>query len=211
MRISPRPILAALPLLGLLCALAAHTPRAFADDAVAGDDDDFFKDDNKPKPAEVPDASAFNSGDDDGFSIAAPIKVEPPAPKPAAAAGPSRLNLDVNGKAALADNWSPSVVFTTTDSVVVELPVLYAINGTGFDGNAYWLLAEVYSDGTKLGEQRVQIMKEGVSAKGPSVQFFRLFTPVAAPTGVLELKVSRIASGSSKASLLFTRSVSYTL
>ena len=185
---------------------------AWADDAVAADEDDFFKTDDKPKPPDVPDASAFNSGDDDAISIAAPIKVEPPAAKVVAApVGPSRLGLDLNGKSPLTDNWGPTVVFTTADAVVVELPVLYANNGTGFDGNAYWLVAEVYADGKKLGEQRVQVMKETVSAKGASVQFFRFFTPVAESTGVLEIKVAKLAAGSSKASLLFTRSVSYSL
>jgi hypothetical protein len=192
----------------LSASLFVSTARA--DDTVASEDDDFFKSDDKPKPPDVPDASAFNSGDDDAISIAAPIKVEPPAPKPAPV-GPSRLGLDLNGKSPLTDNWAPAVVFTTVDSVVVELPVLYANNGAGFDGNAYWLIGEVYADGKKLGEQRTQVMKETVSAKGASVQFFRFFTPVSEPSGVLEIKVSKLAAGASKPGLLFTRSVSYAL
>ena len=193
----------------LSASLLVSTARA--DDTVASDDDDFFKSDDKPKPPDVPDASAFNSGDDDAISIAAPIKVEPPPAPKAAPAGPSRLGLDLNGKSPLTDNWAPAVVFTTADSVVVELPVLYANNGAGFDGNAYWLIGEVYADGKKLGEQRTQVMKETVSAKGASVQFFRFFTPVSESSGVLEIKVSKLASGASKPGLLFTRSVSYAL
>ena len=57
----------------------------------------------------------------------------------------------------------------TAQPLVIELPVLYAVNGAGFDGNAYWLIGEVYADGKKVGEQRTQVMKETVSAKGPSV------------------------------------------
>jgi hypothetical protein len=204
------PLSASALLLSAALAAPLFASPARADDAVAADDDDFFKSDDKPKPPDVPDASAFNAGDDDAISIAAPIKVEPPPPK-AAPTGPSRLGLDLNGKSPLTDNWAPAVVFTTADSVVVELPVLYANNGTGFDGNAYWLVAEVYADGKKLGEQRTQVMKETVSAKGPSVQFFRFFTPVTEASGVVELKVSKLASGSTKPSLLFTRSVSYSL
>ncbi len=202
--------------LAFVCALGA-TPRiaraADATDPVAGDDDDFFKKDDKPKPPDVPDASAFNSGEDD-MQIAAPIEVTPPPPPvaaPSVAAGPSKLGLDLNGKTPLADNWGPTVAYTTVDSVVVEIPVLYAVNGAGFDGNAYWLLAEVYADGKKIGEERTQVMKETVSSKGPSVEFFRFFAPVSAPNGVLEVRVSKIASGATKPSLLFTRSVSYTL
>lgn len=199
----------------LLLALIVGTalaPRgaAAADEAVAGEDDDFFKTDEKPKAPDVPDASAFNS--DEEFQIAAPIEIVAPPPKPVAApVGPSRLGLDLNGKTPLADNWGPTIAFTTVDSVVIEIPVLYAVNGAGFDGNAYWLVAEVYSDGKKIGEQRTQVMKETVSAKGASVQFFRFFTPVGTPAGVLEVKVSKIASGSTKPGLLFTRSVSYSL
>ena len=210
---------AVLSTISVICALALSPTLARAedtvappaDDTVAGDDENFFAPADTKKKPDVPDASAFNTGEDD-LKIAAPVEVTPPPPKPVVvAAGPSKLGLDLNGKTPLADNWGPAVVFTTADSVVVELPVLYAVNGAGFDGNAYWLLAEVYSDGKKIGEERAQVMKETVSTKGPSVQFFRFFTPVGAPTGVLEVKVSKIASGSTKPSLLFTRSVSYTL
>lgn len=185
-------------------------PRdALADDVLAGEDDDFFKTDDKPKPPDVPDASAFNT--DEELTIAAPIKVEPPAPKAVAPTGPTAMGLDFNGKSPLADNWGPSVVYKTADAVVIEIPVLYAVNGAGFDGNAYWLIGEVYADGKKIGEQRSQVMKETVSAKGPSVEFIRFFTPVAGASGVLEVKVSKLASGSTKPTLLFTRSVSYAL
>lgn len=191
---------------------AALAPRgaAAADQAVVGEDDDFFNTDEKPKAPDVPDASAYNS--DEEFQIEAAIEIVAPPPKPVAApTSPSRLGLDLNGKTPLADNWGPTIAFTTVDSVVIEIPVLYAVNGGGFDGNAYWLVAEVYSDGKKIGEQRAQVMKETVSAKGASVQFFRFFTPVGAAAGVLEVKVSKIVSGSTKPSLLFTRSVSYSL
>ncbi len=94
MRLSPLlsfPLSALLLSASLAASLSASllVSTARADDTVASDDDDFFKSDDKPKPPDVPDASAFNSGDDDAISIAAPIKVEPPAPKPAPV-GPSR-------------------------------------------------------------------------------------------------------------------------
>ncbi len=197
-------------LLGFCLVAPTHAADPATLDAVAGEDDDFFKTDDKPKTPDVPDASAFNSDED--FTIAAPVKVEAPRAATAAASKDTgRLGLDLTGKAPLADNWGPSVVYSTVDSVVIELPVLYAFNGAGFDGNAYWLVAEVYADGRKIGEQHAQVMKETVSQKGPSVHFFRLFTPVPAGSGVLEVKVSKIAAGTTKASLLFTRSVSYAL
>ena len=135
---------AVLSTISVICALALSPTLARAedtvappaDDTVAGDDENFFAPADTKKKPDVPDASAFNTGEDD-LKIAAPVEVTPPPPKPVVvAAGPSKLGLDLNGKTPLADNWGPAVVFTTADSVVVELPVLYAVNGAGFDGNA---------------------------------------------------------------------------
>lgn len=201
-------------LVALLASLGFSASAHAGDTAVAGaDDDDSLLSSPTSKPKEkVPDASAFNSGDDDDIQIAAPIKIEPPKPAPEAPKGPAtHMPVDLNGKTALADNWAPTVVATDVDSVLLEVPVLYASNGTGFDGTAYWLVAEVYADGKKITESRTQVSKDSVSLKGPSVQFFKLFAPVATPAGVLEVRVSKLVGTSTKPSLLFVRTVSYTL
>jgi hypothetical protein len=198
----------------LLLACLIFPFAARAEETVAGDDDDFFSTTDQPRGnnAGVPDASAFNATPDDiDIPVQAAIKVEPP--KAEAPKGPvNRIPLDLAGKTPLADNWNPQVVITDVDSVVIELPVLYANAGAGFDGATYWLIAEVYSDGVKVSESRTQVSKDTVSAKGPSVQFFRMFAPVPAKTGVLEVKVSKLASAASaKPSLLISRSINYAL
>lgn len=204
-----RLLLASFALLAPLAVAPAHATDAvaLADD----EDDDLFGDDTKStgKNADVPDASAFNDDGDD-FQIAAPVKIEPPKVVEVPKGPPSRLPLDLNGKAVLADNWAPSIVAYDVDSVLVEVPVLYAVNGTGFDGTAYWLVAEVFADGKKLAESRTQVSKESVSTKGPSAQFFRLFAPVGAASGVLEVRVSKIV-GTAKPGLLFVRTLNYAL
>lgn len=204
-----RRLLAAFSLVPMF-ALAAP---AWASDPVADDDDDLFT--TAPtgaKNSDVPNASAFNDEDDD-IKIAAPVKVEPkPVAPPAPKGPPTRLPLDLNGKTVLADNWAPMVVASDVDSVVVEVPVLYASNGTGFDGTAYWLVAEAFQDGRKVAESRTWVAKESVSAKGPSVEFFRLFAPVAGGSGVLELRVSKLpTTAGAKSSLLFVRTVNFAL
>lgn len=184
---------------------------ALANDALVDDDDDLFSTSSTPRGtnADVPDASAFLDAGDD-IDIAAPIKIEPPKPVEAPKGPSTRLPIDLNGKTVLADNWAPTLVATDADSVLLEVPVLYAVNGTGFDGAAYWLVAEVFQDGQKITESRTQVSKESVSAKGASVQFFRLFTPVKAGTGVVEVRVSKLGANN-KSSLLFVRTVNYTL
>ena len=204
---SPLALLASLALVAVLFPSRAWS----AEDATVADDEDALFGPSTPagKNADVPDASAFNNADDE-IQIAAPVKIEPPKPPPEPPKGPAKhMPLDLNGKTVLADNWTPEVIATDVDSVLVEVPVLYASNGTGFDGAAYWLVAEVYSDGKKVTESRTQVSKESVSLKGPSVEFFKLFAPVAAPTGVLEIRVSKLVG--TKSALLFVRTVNYTL
>jgi hypothetical protein len=184
--------------------------------ASAGEDDDLFKD-NAPKKSEEVDASNFADEDDLGMpTFSATPK---PDPKLSAYADPravptpnTKMPLDVVGKTVLGDNWAPSVVIADKDAVVVEIPVLYARARAEFDGVAYWLVSETFSDGKKVAESRMLVTRESIADKGPSVQFFRMFAPVPAATGVLEVKVSKLATTAAAApQLLFTRSVSYKL
>lgn len=193
---------------------AAPAPAPAAAAAVAGDDDDDFFTEKRPNTtganAGMPDGSSFKDDDDLNIPQAPPpeAKVAVQAPPPAEPAG--GMPLLTGDSKPLADNWKPEIVLTDKDAVVVELPVLYAMNKKEFDGVAYWLVAEVWADGKKVTESRTNVTRDAIADKGPSVQFFRMFTPVAAPAGVLEVKVSKVGSGG-KPELLFTRSVKYTL
>jgi len=194
--------------------------------AVADEEDDFFKEpdpsEKKGANADVPDSEAFHDDEED-FDIPttpkadAVVRVDPERDLggfDAAAKGPgggTKLPVDVTGAKPLADNWSPSVVFTDADAVVVELPVLYAKSRSEFDGVAYWLVAEVYADGKKVAESRASVTRDAIADKGPSVHFFRMFAPVPSGAGVLEVKIGKAASGTGKPELLFTRSAKYAL
>jgi hypothetical protein len=213
----------------LLVGLLAGPAAAWADE-----EDDLFKEDGKKKGmnADVPDFTSFEDGEE--ISIAppapapeAPVKVQPRAERteraaaaaPAVAAPPeattaapaSGLPADAAAGTVLGDNWNPKIAFTTADAVVIDIPVLYAKSRAEFDATAAWLVAEAYTDGKKVAESRVQITKDSVADKSPSVQFFRLFAPVPAKGGVVEIKISKSGSAGAKPELLFTRSVSYKL
>jgi hypothetical protein len=191
--------------------------------APAGEEEeDFFSSGGSTKDkganAGVPDGDAFN--DDESYEIpvtqtdeekAAEAKLQAAlkAEREAAAAAPAAgLPAVTAGVKPLADNWAPSVSVSDKYAVVIDMPVLYALTKKDFDGANYWLVAEVYADGKKVAEGRTNVTREAIADKGPSVQFFRLFTPVSGASGVLEVKVSR-APTSGKSELLFTRSVKY--
>lgn len=198
--------------------------------AWADEEDDLFKDDGKKKGvnADVPDSNSFD--DNEEITIAppapaaeAPVKVqqaprvERRAAAPAVAAAPEAAStaggfpIDAAAASILGDNWGPKIAFTTADAVVVDIPVLYGKSRAEFDTMAAWLVAEAYVEGKKVAESRVQITKESVADKSPSVQFFRLFTPVPGKGGVVEIKISKSGSAGAKPELLFTRSVPYKL
>jgi hypothetical protein len=76
---------------------------------------------------------------------------------------------------------------------------------------AYWLVAEAFADGKKVAESRIQVTRDAIADKGPSVQFFRIFTPVPAASGVIVVNIGKAPSLAAKPALLYTRSVNYKL
>ena len=202
MRVSPM-TLAALFLTGLLTGLVGSV-RA------ADDDEDLFQNTTPTGPS-VPNASSFK--DDDDIDI--PVAVKPPPEERninmQLMNQTTKMPLDLDDKAPLADNWPAQVVYVDQDAVVVELPVLYARNRTEFDGIAYYLVAELYADGKKVAESRALVNRDAIAEKGPSVQFFRLFGPVAGTTGSLEIKVGKAASAAAKPTPLFSKILPFKL
>ena len=206
----------------LLLTLVLSSLALSARPAHADEEDDLFKDnpENKGNNGDVPDADSFKDEDDmDIPTFTAVVKPVPDKEKdlsafvdPRATVGSNtRMPLDVVGKDVLGDNWAPQVVVADKDAVIIEMPVLYARNRAEFDGVAYWLVAEAFADGKKVSESRILVTRDGIADKGPSVQFFRMFTPVPAAAGVVVVNISKATSASAKPTLLFTRSVNYKL
>lgn len=189
--------------------------------AVADDDDDFFSKttpaDQKGANAGIPSSDSFHDDEEIDIAVTAP----PTAKGENSGIGgfdgalttlsPGKLPLDTSRATLLGDNWGPTIAFSAESAVVVDMPVLYAKSKAEFDGVAYWLVAEAYADGKKVGESRVNVTREAIADLGASVHFFRLYVPVAAKSGMVELKVGKASGTATKAEPLFTRSVKYTL
>lgn len=216
-------VLAAVPGQASVSGAEAEPVEATTVPAVADEEDDFFtkstSTEEKGANAGVPSSDSFH--DDEEIEIAAA-----PPPKPKVDAGErdlggfdgkltvvntSKLPVDTSGASVLGDNWGPTVAFTAESAVVIDMPVLYAKSKAEFDGVAYWLVAEAYADGKKVAESRVSITRDGIAETGASVQFFRVYVPVAAKTGMVEMKVGKASTNAGKPEPLFTRSVKYTV
>ncbi len=128
-----------------------------------------------------------------------------------AGAKTATLRYDVVGKQPLADNYPVDVVAVERDAVVVELPVLLGRSRAGFEGDAYWLTAEVLSDGQVITSATQWVGRISLAEFGPSFAFFKMLTPVTASSGSLELRVSQSATPDSAGTPLFTSSVDYAL
>jgi hypothetical protein len=179
----------------------------------ADDDDDLF---TAPPPAETKkkdevDAKSFEDKSEIEIAPTASIEAKADIAEQVFVEGTSKLPFALKGKSALADNYEPQVVFTDKSAVVLELPVVYATDRSRFDGMAFWLVAEAWTNGKKVAEQRVQVTRDSVAAGAPSIHFFRMFTPVDTKEGDLELRVGKADSASKKPTNLFTRTVHYKL
>ncbi len=124
---------------------------------------------------------------------------------------PDPLRLDVAGKQALDDNYRASIVAVQGDAVVVELPVLLARSRAGFEGDAYWLRADVRVEGEVVASVAQWVGQASLAEFGPSFAFFEIMVPVNEDFGSLQLQVSRSGSAGDAGAPLFTQRVAYEL
>lgn len=175
----------------MLTFLALMTAPAFAQDAMASNDDEFDFLTEGDRNAELlaaeaaPDADSFDLYDaeeDDDFADFT-LRVE--APK---APEVERMPFGGAGRTALSGNYEAKVVHTDRDSVVVELPVLVAQSGADFS-SSFWLIGEILVDGHKVGESRQLVTGSSVALSGPTVAFMKMQAPVTSPSGQIEIRV----------------------
>ncbi len=214
---------------------AGRVGRAYKKTTGGGEDEFDFEDDEEPEaeeefgfdfefegaeepedPAESFDFEPLDDPEDEPLGELEGIPEDKPAPKPAAATGsasapPPGILLDVVGKIPLGDNYEPSIVAYDRDSVVVELPVLLGRSRADFDGIAYCIVAEVYSDGSKVTEARQQVTSASLAEFGPSFAFIKMLAPVTAKSGKLEVRLSKASNMSAQPTQLFSRSITYQL
>ncbi len=192
----------------------------------ADDDDEILNGSSSTKKkganSDVPDASSFKDEDDvviptlkpvgpgpvdkseenlDGYSNASAVM----------AGKASKLPIETAGREPLVDNYPARILYVDNESVVVEMPVLYARTRAEFDGIAFWLVAEAYADGKRTSESRMYVSRDGIANLTPSVHFFQLSVPVTGSSGKIEVRVGKAASGAARATPLFTRTVDFKL
>lgn len=108
------------------------------------------------------------------------------------------------GRTPLADNYPIEVVSTDLESVVIELPVLTSQRRTDLSGE-FWLIGEVYLDGSKVSESRSLITPAGATEDSPSFVWIKAQAPAAESTGTVEIKMSRQEVGGTSSPLFTTR------
>jgi len=139
-------------------------------------------------------------------------EARPGASAAADATGVPGIGLEVMGRRPLAANWEPRIVAVERGAVVVEMPVLVCLSREDLGGGTFWLVSEAVVDGTEVAETRQRVAPEGVAESGPSFVFVKVQVPVAAPSGAIEIRVSRApGTGDAAAERLFSRSLTYAL
>lgn len=192
-------------------------PEDFGDpDEGFGDPDEGFGEDppDDVRSASVAPGGGFDDLDEDppdDFDRPAPRKSAQPKPPPKAAApaGPARLSLKTAGKEPLTGAYEASIVALDVDAVVVELPVLVAASGAGFDGE-YMVVSEFMLGDKKVGESRHLVSKATVADLGPTVVWVKQHVPVTDPKGSIQVNVSRV-DAEDPPTALFTKKVDYRL
>ncbi len=121
-----------------------------------------------------------------------------------AGATTSTVQLDVVGKEPLADNYPVRIV-------VIELPVLLGRSRAGFEGQAYWLQADVKAGELTVATAVQWVGKASLAEFGPSFAFFELMVPVQSSAGELRIDVQKLDQLGAAGAPLFTRTVAYSL
>jgi hypothetical protein len=88
--------------------------------------------------------------------------------------------------------------------VVIELAVLTSQRRTDLSGE-FWLIGEVYLDGSKVSESRSLITPAGATEDSPSFVWIKAQAPAAESTGTVEIKMSRQEVGGTSSPLFTTR------
>ncbi len=201
----------------MLTALLFSVGSAFAQDALASNDDDFDFLREGDENAELlaregqvrgDDFDLFDAEDGDDFGDFQ-LAVEPaPEPAPRSSTGRS-LPYSVAGKSPLAGNYEATLVHVDRDSVVVELPVLVGRSPADLQGS-YWLIGEIHIDGMKVSESRQLVTGASLAQSGPTIAFVKLQAPVPSASGQVEVRITRQVDGGAPEAL-FSKSVSYEL
>ena len=181
-----------------------------SDPSVSSIDDEFaFIDEGVRNAAasvdESQDSFGFYDDEDEDFG-----DFQLSAPMPAANHTVSPLPYSVAGRTPLSGNYAPEAIFIDRDSVVTELPVLVARSSADYT-NDFWIVGEIYVDGTKVTESRQWFGEASFAVAGPTVAFVKMLAPVPGTEGEIEIRVSKVEGEANESTALFNQSLQYAL
>jgi hypothetical protein len=217
----------------LLLSLVFFSPIVAADEA---NDDDFgFIEEGERNRAKVeadraPNANIFLEEEDEDTEMwtapaedIASVQTEindvegfdptPPAPFAFEGDDPAEdmegLGPDMSGRSPLGDHFPLTVSPSTMGGLSAELPVLVARTSDDLQGDL-WVVADIYADGTKVGESRHFVSPQSVSEMSPTYVWIKATVPTSGPAGEVEVRIFAAPPGK-KETPLFTRRAAYRL
>ena len=117
----------------------------------------------------------------------------------------------VISKKPLSDNFPIRVLGHEPDALLIELPLLIVNEPSEFDGRAFWVIVEIFVDGTKVADHRQIVDKSTITTMGPTHAWVKAMVPIPTPQGQLDLRVSRLYTEGNIAEGMFVRSIRYGL
>jgi len=119
------------------------------------------------------------------------------------------LGPDLSDRRPLGNHFPLVVSQSDLGATVAELPVLVARNPLDLNGDL-WVVADVYLDGIKVSESRHFVSMTSAATLGPTYVWLKATVPVAAPSGVVEMRVFAAPPGKKEA-LLFVQKAPFAL
>jgi len=180
---------------------AKAADRAPAENVFLDDDDDEDPDWDPPStPTEVDGDDPDEDEDPDGPLLTESDEDEDPVNDLSPADRASIMR-------PLADNFPLALVSKHQSQVTVELPVLVAQSEDDFQGQDFWVVAQVVVNGTPISEGRHLVTRSSIVAIGPTKVWFKLSAPVDGPEADVEVRISKQPARSGRAQPLFSRSL----
>jgi len=116
---------------------------------------------------------------------------------------------DLSNRRPLGNHFPLDISQSDLGATVAELPLLVARNPSDLTGDL-WIVADVYLDGVKVSESRHFVSVASAATLGPTYVWLKASVPVAAPSGVVEMRVFAAPPGKKEA-LLFVQKAPFAL
>ena len=117
--------------------------------------------------------------------------------------------VSARGTGPLTGRFPIKILGQEPDAMLIELPVLVIKTPAEFQGSGFWLIAEIFVDGRKVGDHRQIVDRTTISTMGPTHAYIKAQVPTPAPQGQIDIRVTRIAVDGDSAEPLFIRTLRF--